>query len=70
MSQYDEFAVNYHWLYSDYVLSGKLALQENDDVLKEAGPKARILDCCCGIGTLAIALAKLGYQVIGSDGSP
>jgi 2-polyprenyl-3-methyl-5-hydroxy-6-metoxy-1,4-benzoquinol methylase len=70
MSQYDGFAVNYHWLYSDYVSSGKPALQEHEDVLKEAGPKARILDCSCGIGTFAIALAKLGYEVSGSDGSP
>jgi SAM-dependent methyltransferase len=69
-SQYDEFAVGYHWLYSDYVSSGKPALEENDDVLRDAGPKARILDCSCGIGTFAIALAKLGYEVSGSDGSP
>ena len=46
------------------------ALEENDDVLKDVGPKARILDCSCGIGTFAIALAKLGYEVSGSDGSP
>ncbi len=69
MSQYDDFAVNYHWLYSDYVSSGKPALEENEDVLKDAGPTVRILDCSCGIGTLAIALAKLGYEVSGSDGS-
>jgi SAM-dependent methyltransferase len=69
MSQYDEFAVNYHWLYSDYVSSGKPALEEHSDVLTDAGPKARILDCSCGIGTFAIALAKLGYAVSGSDGS-
>ena len=30
MSQYDEFAENYHWLYSDYALSGKPALQQNE----------------------------------------
>ena len=69
MSQYDEFAVNYHWLYSDYVLSGKPALEQNGDVLQDAGPKARILDCACGIGTLAIPLAKAGFDVSGSDGS-
>jgi hypothetical protein len=69
-SQYDEFAVDYHWLYSDHVSSGKPALQGNDDVLRDAGPKARILDCSCGIGTFAVALAKLGYEVSGSDGSP
>ena len=34
MSQYDEFAVNYHWLYSDYVSSGKPYLEEHGDVLK------------------------------------
>jgi SAM-dependent methyltransferase len=70
MSQYDQFAVDYHWLYSDYVLSGKLDLQANDVLLRDAGPKARILDCACGLGNFAIALAKLGYQVSGSDGSP
>jgi SAM-dependent methyltransferase len=70
MSQYDEFAVNYHWLYSDYACSGKPYLEQNEDVLKDAGPKARILDCSCGIGGFAIALAKLGYEVTGSDGSP
>jgi glycine/sarcosine N-methyltransferase len=70
MSQYDDFSVNYHWLYSDYVSSGKPALEQNEEVLKDAGPGVRILDCSCGIGTFAIALAKLGYEVSGSDGSP
>ncbi len=70
MSQYDEFAVNYHWLYSDYVSSGKPALEQNEDVLKDASPRACILDCSCGFGTFAIALAKLGYEVSGTDGSP
>ena len=70
IGQYDAFSKYYHWLYSDSVLSGKLYLAENADVLTDAGPKARILDCSCGIGTLAAPLAKLGYQVSGSDGSP
>ena len=63
--QYDDLSENYHWLYSDYVLSGALALKENEDVLRSAGPKARILDCSCGAGTLAIPLAKLGFEVSG-----
>ena len=67
--QYDDMSENYHWLYSDYVLCGALALKENDDVLRSAGPKARILDCSCGIGTLAIPLAKRGFEVSGSDAS-
>jgi SAM-dependent methyltransferase len=69
-SQYDGFAVDYHWLYSDNALTGKPALDQNDDVLRDAAPKSRILDCTCGIGGFAIALSKLGYEVSGSDGSP
>jgi SAM-dependent methyltransferase len=67
--QYDDLSENYHWLYSDYVLSGALALKENDDVLRNADQKSRILDCSCGIGTLAIPLAKRGFEVSGSDAS-
>jgi SAM-dependent methyltransferase len=70
MSQYDEFAANYHWLYSDYVSTGKPYVDEHQDVLNDAGPKARILDCSCGLGGFAVALAKLGYEISGSDGSP
>jgi SAM-dependent methyltransferase len=67
--QYDTFSADYHWLYSDHTLSGKRTLDDNGDVLALADPKASILDCSCGIGTFAIALAKLGYEVSGSDGS-
>ena len=67
--QYDAFSPDYHWLYSDDGLRGNMAIEENDDVLREAGSKARILDCSCGIGVFAIALARLGYEVSGSDGS-
>jgi 2-polyprenyl-3-methyl-5-hydroxy-6-metoxy-1,4-benzoquinol methylase len=68
--QYDTFSTDYRWLYTDHTLSGKMALDINGDVLALADPKASILDCSCGIGTLAIALAKLEYEVNGSDGSP
>jgi 2-polyprenyl-3-methyl-5-hydroxy-6-metoxy-1,4-benzoquinol methylase len=68
--QYDTLSEDYHWLYSDYALCGKPSLDENQDVLTEVGLKAHILDCSCGIGTLALALAKLGYEVSGSDASP
>jgi len=67
--QYDALAEDYHWLYSERVLCGERALEENSDVLAGAGRNARILDCSCGIGTLAIALAKRGLDVSGSDGS-
>ena len=67
--QYDGLSENYHWLYSDDVLSGAQTLKENEDVLRSAGPKARILDCACGTGTFAIPLAKRGFAVSGSDAS-
>jgi acetylornithine/succinyldiaminopimelate/putrescine aminotransferase len=33
------------------------------------GQGSQILDCSCGIGTLALALARRGFRVVGSDGS-
>jgi SAM-dependent methyltransferase len=67
--QYDAFSSDYHWLYSDRALSGKPALEGNQDILTDTGLNARILDCSCGIGSFAIALSRQGYVVSGSDGS-
>ena len=67
--QYDEFARDYHWLYSDRGLSGELAIEENEDLLRPIEQEMWILDCSCGIGTLTLALAKRGFKVIGADGS-
>ncbi len=67
--QYDEFACDYHWLYSDLVLSGEPATKENEDVLRPIEPEMCILDCSSGIGTLTLALAKRGFKVIGTDAS-
>jgi len=67
--QYDDFARDYHWLYSDRGLSGELALEENNEILSITDQEAWILDCSCGIGTLVLALAKRGCKVVGADGS-
>ncbi len=67
--QYDEFARDYHWLYSDRVLSDEPAVEENEDVLRLIEQEMWILDCSCGIGLLTLALARRGYRVVGSDGS-
>ncbi len=69
MGQYDAIAENYHWLYSDHALCGEQALDENTELLANAGPEARILDCSCGIGSFVIALAKRRFEVSGTDGS-
>ena len=35
--QHNDFAPNYHWLYSDRAVTGELALEENSDVLATVG---------------------------------
>ena len=67
--EYDAFAADYHWLYSDHVLSGKPFVEEHAGILKSAAPDARILDCACGIGVHVLALARGNRHVTGSDAS-
>ncbi len=69
ITQYDELACDYHWLYSDRGLTGEPAIEENEDVLRPIGKEMRILDCSAGIGTLTLALARRGFRVIGTDAS-
>jgi len=68
-NEYDAFAADYHWLYSDRVLSGDLFLEGYAAVLRSLPPQARILDCACGIGIHSLALARHGYDVRGADAS-
>jgi SAM-dependent methyltransferase len=67
----------YHQLAHLYDWSGALDFSEKIleravSALEAAGiqPSARIVDLACGTGTLAIALAKRGYEVVGIDLSP
>jgi SAM-dependent methyltransferase len=69
-SQYDTFAMDYHWLYSDVVLSGEPFVAENRGILDRLSPDAEVLDCSCGIGVHALALARHGVSVRGADASP
>jgi len=68
--QYDSFAADYHWLYSDRVLSGDPFIEENRAHLDGLPADAAILDCACGIGVHALALARHGFSVQGTDASP
>ncbi len=66
---YDNLAEQYDKLFLDW----EAATPEQAAILDKIfsnygfGRSARVLDCACGIGTQAIGLASLGYDVTGSD---
>jgi len=64
---YDSLAAIYHLIFPDW--DG--AVRWQGEVLRRLLPPPEeagcVLDCACGIGTQALALAGLGYRVEGSD---
>lgn len=68
-SFYDNLAPQYDKLFSDW----QSAVQEQSFILDKLfhnygfSHTARILDCACGIGTQAVGLAALGYDITASD---
>ena len=66
---YDGLAADYHWLLSDDVLSGVDFLRLYGDVIDTIPPEAAVLDCSCGVGADAVALARMGFQVWATDAS-
>ena len=66
---YDNMASSYDKLFLDWTATTKEQAVILDKIFKENGfdHSANILDCACGIGTQAIGLAAIGYQVTASD---
>ncbi len=66
---YDQLAEDYPLIYQDWEASLRRQAQQLDAVLRGsgAGTGSTVLDAACGIGTQAIGLAELGYQVTASD---
>ena len=64
--QYDAFAADYKWLFSDKTLTGNSQIEELMPIVTTF-EKPRILDCACGTGLAALALAHRGYEVFGTD---
>lgn len=69
ISFYNDLAEYYHLIYPDWEVSIQKQADALVAVLKEyqIGDSAKILDVSCGIGTQALGLAQLGYQVTASD---
>ena len=67
---YGELSDVYEWLIADDRLTpGQAAAIYYSDVVGALPPDARILDCACGTGQLAVGLAGLGLDVAASDAS-
>src|SRR6476620_1225515 len=66
---YDALAEVYEWLISDAKLTPADFAAAFDDVIRLLPSNARVLDCSCGTGQLAVGLAGLGMQVVASDAS-
>jgi SAM-dependent methyltransferase len=66
---YDKMAPFYHLIYPDWERSIERQAAQLDQVIQEnwGNEVQTILDVSCGIGTQALGLAQLKYQVTGSD---
>jgi cyclopropane fatty-acyl-phospholipid synthase-like methyltransferase len=67
---YGALAAVYDFLVPEPLLSPEGSAALFDDVLAGLEPGARVLDCACGTGTLAVGLALRGFEVAASDASP
>lgn len=68
-SFYDDMANQYDMLFQDWFETTKIQAKILDKIFisYDFNKKAKVLDCACGIGTQAIGLAMLGYNVTASD---
>ncbi|MGN6377743.1 MAG: class I SAM-dependent methyltransferase [Gaiellales bacterium] len=66
---YDGLAADYDLVYGgDWDAAVERQSSRLAVLIRDLLPGAhRLLDCSCGIGTQAIGLAKLGFEVVGSD---
>lgn len=69
MSGYGVLAEVYEWLISDEKVTPAKFAAAFDDVIRLLPSNARVLDCSCGTGQLAVGLAGLGMRVVATDAS-
>jgi len=66
---YGALADAYEWLIPDTKVTPAGAVAAFSDLVKSLPPNARVLDCACGTGQLAVGLAGLGLDVVAADAS-
>ena len=69
MSGYGALAEVYEWLISEEKLTPAEFAAAFGDVIHLLPSDARVLDCSCGTGQLAVGLAGLGMRVAATDAS-
>jgi SAM-dependent methyltransferase len=67
---YAELPADCEWMEPEDWDSRRAFLDRYGRMLSVLPAGARILDCACGTGSAAVALAGLGFEVHGVDGSP
>jgi len=66
---YDTLAEVYDWLVPDELLTPEGSVAAFAAVVGALRPGARVLDCACGTGQLAVGLALRGFDVVACDAS-
>lgn len=66
---YDTLAGVYDWLVPEPLLEPEGSVAAFEMVVAQLPAGARVLDCACGTGTLAVGLALRGFEVTASDAS-
>ena len=66
---YDTLADVYDWLVPEALLEPEGSVAAFEMVVGELPAGARVLDCACGAGQLAVGLALRGFDVSASDAS-
>jgi SAM-dependent methyltransferase len=66
---YDTIAAVYDFLVPDALLTPQGSADAFVEHVESLPPGARVLDCACGTGTLAVGLALRGYDVVATDAS-
>lgn len=66
---YDRLTPFYHLIYADWNSTIRQHGEALDQIIRSTGAETpcAVLDAACGIGTQALGLASMGYQVTASD---